>query len=143
MDIKTIYKIKEKCSDSVAKSLILEAKSKTIREHVDSYTDPVCESMGFRNMRTGEIIKKATNLYMTKSNCESFYKKCDELNKENGYTVKEGYCPALVAETDYRNVNKEIVETACKIIDIIVPIKLEQYNELLDIVKGICLTKEA
>lgn len=78
------------------------------RERVDAYIAPVFARFAFYNdkrcARSGEerrLLASPRDLFMSddEEGCTRFYAECDAAHRENGYDLKPGYCPALVAES--------------------------------------------
>lgn len=77
----------------------LQAAAEVTLEKVDSYADAPLLKYGFMSQYGGGIIMKRDDLYKTKADCTEYYAELDELHRQHGFSVKPGYCPALVAQT--------------------------------------------
>lgn len=69
-------------------------KAKTIREHVDSYAEPIFHTYNFTSAHTGEALKSSGDLYLVEDleapEVKAFYASLDS-------NLPEGHCPALTA----------------------------------------------
>lgn len=90
------------------------------RKRVDAYILPLFESYQFEY--EGELAKQVGAegrihdpkfLYLADdAKCERFYKECDALHREHGFTGPEGHCPALIAEHAVVEAETALIELA-------------------------------
>lgn len=85
-----------------------------VREHVDSYTEPLFATFSFTDTYTGEPVTRSKDLFMSDDDegCEAFYAACDKAHKAHGFELEPGYCPALMAENAVIDAERALLEAA-------------------------------
>lgn len=129
-----------------------KAVAQVTRERVDEYTQPIFEKYGFK--ADSEVMKKTPDygkpldtpkdLYMTDDpRCTEFYAECDEEHKRQGFDVKPGYCPALVAENALIKAENALLEAGSELMGVnLIGISLENRKKALEILLGACAAKQ-
>jgi len=80
-----------------------------VRKIVDAYQLPI-----FKRFKFPTKIKNPKALYLLDEEYDNlvaeFYQACEVAHKENGFNVKPGYCPALVAENEAIQAERPLLE---------------------------------
>lgn len=86
--------------------------AKNLRAEADARYGPIFERFDFRDMETGERITDPGHLYLTdqKDLCAEYYAACDAANREAGYDLPPGHCPALIAGHDVLKAERALLE---------------------------------
>lgn len=90
---------------AIAAIKVTRERSERITAHVENYLAPAFAAFE-PFYASGTRITDRADLYMCDdaqdAQCAAWYAHCDVLHASNGYNVREGYCPALVAQDDAR-----------------------------------------
>jgi hypothetical protein len=130
--------------------LIKMAHTQLAREKVDSYSIPLFQSMGFTESMEGHYpgtpIESEKDVYLVYENYECpLYEKYIELlhplHLSNGFDIKPGHCPALIAEMDLRDAEQHLLAHMSKEIAMPVWRKLEDRKKMLDLYLSIRSTQ--
>lgn len=100
-----------------AKVLVARAHAQVTREHVNGYTLAAFAEWTFMDDEGGRITDP-DRLYRAldtdEAKCAEWYNHCRILHAANGYTVKPGYCPALIAESELSDAEHALLTHAGK-----------------------------
>jgi len=129
-----------------------QAQAELVREHVDSYTQPIFETYGFKvdaditkgMTDYGRPLDKPSDLYLTDDpRVTEYYAACDKAHKEQGYDVQAGYCPALVAEHELIKIQNQLLESGAKLMGIEdIPVYGKNRVDMLKLLIGACTAKQ-
>lgn len=94
--------------------LMAQAFAELERKRVNAYTRPLFAEYTFADKRTGERITDPKWLYLSEDDdlCADYFKQCDALHREHGFTGPEGHCPALIAENLLMAAQRELLNLA-------------------------------
>ena len=88
---------------AIAAIKVTRERSERITAHVENYLAPAFAAFE-PFYASGTRITDRADLYMCDdaqdAQCAAWYAHCDVLHASNGYNVREGYCPALVAQDE-------------------------------------------
>lgn len=92
--------------------LALRERAVRVRAEVDAYTAPVFARFEFRSKYDGAPITRPADLYLSgdEAGCAEFFAACDLANREHGYELPAGHCPALVAENEVLKAERQLLE---------------------------------
>lgn len=143
------FKAWAKANKQLAVNVIeAQAVAEVTREKVDAYIEPLFKSFGFvisegmHRTDAGKPIEKAQDIYLCndEEKVAQFFAACDAAHKANGFTVKAGYCPALIAENELIKAQNKLIEAASKLFDVDFSFAFgAKREELLKLLLGICL----
>lgn len=92
--------------------------AESTRKHVDGYIVPLLDTFNLtvdretsRKELRGTKITNPDHLYLStnEKECARFYDACDVAHKAHGYTVKPGYCPALITATEQTDAENALI----------------------------------
>ena len=127
------------------------AGAQVVRDHVDSYVEAhfaqeyQASSDPFYNARTGEILSRSEDLYLSEQTlrCEEFFADLDSLHTAAGYDIPAEYCPALIAEMDLNDAEAALLDYAGQHIAPMFSqiVKLEHRTEALELLIGAAMAQ--
>lgn len=125
------------------------ASAEVERKRVDAYIGPIFHSYGFtvdRHAQTpGELIDKPSNIYLSTDEVRvtAYFAECDAAHRAHGFTGKEGYCPALIAEAVVIDAENALLQAGCTLLGLKeIPWSMEHRREMLQLLLGACLKDE-
>ena len=130
-----------------------QALSEVTRERVDKYVEPLFLEFGFTYCgdlaeklgKAGQPVKSSADLYLCDDpRVPDFYAACDTAHRQHGYTdLREGHCPALMAENLLIEAQNLLIEEAKPIFNVETwQLQSEQRTRYLDLLLGACLAKD-
>lgn len=99
MNIETMKQWAKKSKSLALTVCKARALAEVESDRVASYVDPLFDKFNFEDQH-GKAIKERAQLYLCRDEnlCAEFYTACTAAHKANGFTGKDGYCPALIAD---------------------------------------------
>jgi hypothetical protein len=124
--------------------LVAKAAAEVTREKVDAYIRPVFDRYGFKD-EDGRPIESPRQLYLCKDDaaCDRFFAECTATHRANGYTLPDGYCPALVAETKLIEAENALINEWARVFGVTdgqrAHVTLDTRDKLLNLLLGLAV----
>lgn len=109
---KNAHKIAAAISGHVANFLEAKLIAEAKREEIDARHAKILAAYNFSIKTPGDAWEMEDEEY------DRYDQLCDQANREAGYDLKPGYCPACIAETDLLVAELRLVEAAAPLLGI-------------------------
>lgn len=122
------------------------------RQRVDAYVLPIFKSYTFIVGLTGvrrklvEYVTSPRDLYLCTDEalCKKYYAECDQAHRAHGFKGQDGFCPALVAESELVDAQNALIKSGAELLGIDgADVHGEHRKQMLHLLLGACLKRAA
>lgn len=141
-------KLQATIKPAVLKVLGYQAVAELLRDEVDKRYAAVLASKEYRNDEGERVFDPKYSWRICDEQVLEYYAEIDKANRKAGFTGPDGHCPALIAECNLRDAQRELFDIAAPLFGIsyeqIMQSKncLENYREFIRLLCGLALAKK-
>jgi hypothetical protein len=99
----------------------LRKEATEIRKRVDAYEAPIFAKYHFKDDEGNPVTDQKllfTCIESDKEQCDRFYAECQEEHKKQGFNLPDGFCPALVAESNANKAEYALLKHATEVLGV-------------------------
>jgi hypothetical protein len=106
--------VSEALTSEVNAVLITRAHAEVMREKIDKVHAEIIDDLDIRDDDGNPIAEPRWYWRMADKYTAEYYAECDRRNREMGYDLEPGFCPALIAEDLQRKAEHNLIAAAAE-----------------------------